>query len=371
MYLPEHPPVGTKYRNSQDDDQPIVGASTPAFRRANALDGCGAGGGVRFDGQRRRRIRWQIGYLANRCEVPTAESASPPQGRNEVAQRIPVARVEDMMLNPGAEFDHNGARQNYLDIRLVYWIGGNPFRHHQDLHRLVRAWRRPETVITHESWWTPLSRFSDVVFPVATSLKRNDIAIGQLDMTLAAMHRVREAPPGGGTDFDVFAALTDRLGYGERFTEGRSADERVRELYARTKEESAREGVSLPEFWNYWRAGSSIFPNPGRQRTGRSDDFAPIRSALRYPHRRARSRYSPRPSQGSATTTARVIRCGWSPKSGRVVRVPPSFRCTCVQPAEDTSAQSARSCASQPTVEGGEPRAGAHQHLGRVRAGYS
>jgi len=200
----------------------------------------------------------QIGVRSRRPRV-----ASLPQGRNEVAQRIPVARVADMLLNPGAEFDYNGTRQCYPDIRLVYWIGGNPFHHHQDLHRLVRAWRQPETVITHESWWTPLPRFSDVVFPVATSLERNDIAIGQLDLTLAAMHRVRDTPPGVGTDFDVFAALAHRLGYGDRFTEGRSADDWVRELYARTKEELTREGVSLPDFADFWRAGSVDLPEPG------------------------------------------------------------------------------------------------------------
>ena len=34
-------------------------------------------------------------------------------------------------------------RITYPDIRLVYWCGGNPFHHHQDLNRLLRAWRSP------------------------------------------------------------------------------------------------------------------------------------------------------------------------------------------------------------------------------------
>jgi hypothetical protein len=51
------------------------------------------------------------------------------QGRNAVSTFIPVARIADMLLNPGAGYDYNGQRLTYPDIRLVYWCGGNPFHH--------------------------------------------------------------------------------------------------------------------------------------------------------------------------------------------------------------------------------------------------
>ena len=73
-----------------------------------------------------------------------------PQGVNAVREVIPVARVADMLLNPGAEYDFDGERRRYPDIRLVAWAGGNPFHHHQDLNRLERAFRRPDTVIVTE-----------------------------------------------------------------------------------------------------------------------------------------------------------------------------------------------------------------------------
>jgi len=31
----------------------------------------------------------------------------------------------------------------YPDIRLVFWAGGNPFHHHQDLNRLVELAVQP------------------------------------------------------------------------------------------------------------------------------------------------------------------------------------------------------------------------------------
>jgi hypothetical protein len=74
-----------------------------------------------------------------------------PQGVNPVSDFIPVARFSDMMLHPKERFSYNGAEHSYPDIRLVYWAGGNPFHHYQDLNRLRSAWPRPETIIVHNS----------------------------------------------------------------------------------------------------------------------------------------------------------------------------------------------------------------------------
>ena len=64
-----------------------------------------------------------------------------PQGRNPVEGKIPVARFSDMLLHPGEPYEFDGQTHLYPDIRFVYWAGGNVFHHHQDLNKLVRAWR--------------------------------------------------------------------------------------------------------------------------------------------------------------------------------------------------------------------------------------
>ncbi len=85
-----------------------------------------------------------------------------PQGRNPVRAFIPVARIADMLLQPGAPFDYNGQRLTYPEIRLVYWTGGNPFHHHQDLNRLRRAFARVDTLVVQESAWTATARHADI-----------------------------------------------------------------------------------------------------------------------------------------------------------------------------------------------------------------
>ncbi|HVC14620.1 MAG TPA: molybdopterin-dependent oxidoreductase [Acidimicrobiales bacterium] len=207
--------------------------------------GFGAGYGTE-DAVGRSGYRWPIAAL--------------PQPPNPVATFIPVARVADMLLGPGAEIDYDGRRLRYPDIKLVYWCGGNPFHHHQDLHRLARAWQRPETVIVHDAWWTPTVRMADIVVPVATSLERDDFAASPLDNWLSAVRKAAEPPAGIRTDYEVFAAVAERLGFVKDFTEGRTSAAWVRQLYDVTRGQLARDGVEIPDFDGFWQEGRVELP---------------------------------------------------------------------------------------------------------------
>jgi biotin/methionine sulfoxide reductase len=177
-------------------------------------------------------------------------------GRNEVAEFIPVARISDLLLHPGESFDYNGQRLTYPDIRLVYWAGGNPFHHHQDLNRLLRAWQRPETVVVHEPWWNPIARHADIVLPTTTVLERNDIAGSVRDGgTLVANKQVM--PPHGQSrnDRDIFLGLAECLGVAEAFTEGRDEREWLRHLYDLSRQRAAKDGHEMPDFDRFWQDG--------------------------------------------------------------------------------------------------------------------
>ncbi len=177
------------------------------------------------------------------------------QGRTRVDDFIPVSRVTDMLLGPGTQFDYNGKRYTYPDIKLVYWAGGNPFHHHQDLNRLIEGWRRPETVIVHEHYWTAHARHADIVFPAATMMERNDVAASGRDNFLAASHRIAEPPPGMRSDYEIFRALAARLGAENEYSEGRSEADWVRHLYAEAVKKAEAAGQKLPDFETFWREG--------------------------------------------------------------------------------------------------------------------
>ncbi len=169
-----------------------------------------------------------------------------PQGENPVKDFIPVARIADMLLEPGAEYEFNGTRRRYPDIKLICWCGGNPFHHHQDLNRLERAWARPETILVNEPWWTATARRADIVLPATTPYEREDIGRASSDPFL--FHMPAMIPPVGEArdDYDIFAGLARRLGVEEAFTEGRDSADWQRHLYDRFRQEAAAEGVEVP-----------------------------------------------------------------------------------------------------------------------------
>ena len=210
-----------------------------------------------------------FGYASvNGIGHPTPEVSWPslPQGDNAVADFIPVARIADMLLDPGGRYDFNGEERTYPDIRLVYWAGGNPFHHHQDLNRLRQAWQRPETVIVHESWWNALARHADIVLPVTTVLERNDIAASARDRFIAASHRVATPAGEARDDFAVFTGLAERLGVAQTFTDGRDTEGWLRYLFTLARQRLEAAGHHLPDFDTFWKNGLCILPEPDLER---------------------------------------------------------------------------------------------------------
>lgn len=187
-----------------------------------------------------------------------------PAGENAVDSVIPVARLSDMLLHPGETYEFDGQQRRYPDIRLVYWAGGNAFHHHQDINRLCEAWRRPETVVVHEQYWTAQAKFSDIVLPATTSLEREDIGSGGHDGFMIAMSA--QIPPVGEArdDYAIFCDLAGRLGFGEAFSEGRDAGQWLRHLYEESRPRAQEEGIALPSFDDFWQQGVLEYSAPER-----------------------------------------------------------------------------------------------------------
>ena len=177
------------------------------------------------------------------------------QGANPIKDFIPVARVVDMLLNPGAAFDYNGQQRQYPDIRLVYWAGGNIFHHHQDLNRLLHAWQKPETIIVHEQFWTAQAKYADIVLPATTALERNDIGSSASDRFMIAMQQAIEPVGESRDDYSIFAEVARRLGFADTFTEGRDAAGWLRFIYEESRGRAQDFGVELPDYDQFWRDG--------------------------------------------------------------------------------------------------------------------
>jgi len=181
---------------------------------------------------------------ASRSPAPTLNR---PYGKSPARSYIPVARIADLLLNPAPPtIDYNGERITFPDIKLVYWCGGNPFHHHQDINRLVKAWQRPETVIVNEIWWTPTALHADIVLPATTTLERNDIG-ASADRYMFAMHQAI-APVGECPQRFSISSRRWRGGSASATPsrKGRGEMEWLRHLYDVYRQQASRSASSVP-----------------------------------------------------------------------------------------------------------------------------
>jgi biotin/methionine sulfoxide reductase len=199
-----------------------------------------------------------IGYYGRRNNSVPGPTLM--QGHNGVSDFIPVARIADMLLGPGTEYRYNGRTQRYPHIRLVYWAGGNPFHHHQDLNRLRQAFAKLDTLVVHELAWTATARHADIVLPCTMTLEREDIGSSSNDPLMVAMHKVAEPYGEARDDYDIFSALAHRLDRGDAFTEGRSSREWLKHLYGRTRDAMLAQGLEGPSFEDFWQRGYLVLP---------------------------------------------------------------------------------------------------------------
>ena len=178
-----------------------------------------------------------------------------PQGQNNVKDFIPVARITDMLENPGKNFVYDGQKLKYPDIKLIYWAGGNPFHHHQDLNRLVKAWQKPDTIIVNEIWWNAQARHADIIFPANTVLERNDLMINPRDPTIIANKKSMKSFADSKTDFEIFSGLANKLGFESTFTENKTEIEWLEFFWDENKKIAKEFKIELPDFHDFWKKG--------------------------------------------------------------------------------------------------------------------
>ena len=208
---------------------------------------------------------------------------------------IPVARIADCLLNPGKAIDYNGRKITYPDIDLVYWVGGNPFVHHQDTNLLVKAWKKPSTVIVHDMYWTPTAKMADIVFPITTPYERNDLTMSgdYSNLNINPMKQVVARMPKSKHDYEVFADLAKAAGFGEQYTEGKSEMQWLEDFYNvaynQAKQAGAlmADGNEMPDFATFWNANKPLTfaPTPEGEEFVRYGDFRedPILNPLGTP----------------------------------------------------------------------------------------
>ena len=199
-------------------------------------------------------------HIGGQYTVPPAVAL--PQGKNPIDSFIPVARISDLLLHPNEEFEFNGKKYQYPETKLVYWAGGNPFHHHQDLNRLMKAWMVPDTIISHEWCWNSLAKRSDIVLPCNTSLERKDIALTPRDPYVILMSKLVEPHCDSRSDYEIFSNIAHLMGKGQEFTCGLNEEGWIKKIYNETRDRALEKNLSMPTYDDFMKKGWFKFKDP-------------------------------------------------------------------------------------------------------------
>ena len=227
--------VAWSLQRAQNGEQPYWMATTLAAMLGQiGLPGGGIGFGY-----------GAIGGVGN--PIKNFGGLSFPKGKNPISDFIPVARIAEMLNSPRSNYEFNGEERVYPDIKLIYWCGGNPFHHHQDLNSFHKAWQKPDTIIVNEPWWTSTAKRADIVFPATTSYEREDIGKANGgDNYIFHMPKLIEPVGESKNDYTIFSELSQKLGFHKEFTEGRNDDEWIEHLYNEFQVFMEKSGTQCP-----------------------------------------------------------------------------------------------------------------------------
>jgi trimethylamine-N-oxide reductase (cytochrome c) len=207
---------------------------------------------------------YSLGHLFNDGGVPWGTSpgvagispGKPPKGAPPPLQ---ISRIVDALLNPGKTITFKGGKMTYPDLKMLYYNSGNPQNRHQDRNQNIEAWRKPDTIVAHAAFWTSTAWLSDIVLPICTPLEWDDIYFDTNRRYIIPIKKAVEPLYESKSSYDAFAAVAKALGIESKYTEGKTALNRVEEAYNASRNRA--KGVAMPSFQEFWKKGEPLeFP---------------------------------------------------------------------------------------------------------------
>lgn len=151
-------------------------------------------------------------------QLPKVSCAKIPVPVNPVADSVPVNEWADRILDTAKP-----------PVAIVYNVGGNYAVQSADSAKVHKALERAACVITHDFFLTETARLSDIILPPAMFAERCDISTANNGLLLYSPKAV-EPPEGVLTDYEIFSALAERLGFGQEFTGGKTPEQWIDEF---------------------------------------------------------------------------------------------------------------------------------------------
>jgi trimethylamine-N-oxide reductase (cytochrome c) len=164
-------------------------------------------------------------------------------------------------------------------LKMLYRCGASYIATMPDGNRWVKMYQSPnmEFAVCQTPWFEEEAQFADVVLPVCTSYERDDIGefyniagysrdsyVGVNHRTIVYQRKCIEPLGESKSDYEIFAMLAERLGFGEKYTEGNTVDDWLRKMY------EASDMPKIIEWDEFKKKGYYVLPFPEKHTTHRA-----------------------------------------------------------------------------------------------------
>jgi ferredoxin-nitrate reductase len=155
----------------------------------------------------------EVGGLANL--LPGYRTAENPEHRREVEEAWGLApgSIPGAWGLPATEMFR---ALESGDVKFLWIAATNPAASFPDLGRTRRALRNAEFVVMQDAYETETTRFSDLVLPVAQWGEKAGVMTNS-ERRVSMVEKVVEPPGEALPDWEIFAGVARRLGFGKSF----------------------------------------------------------------------------------------------------------------------------------------------------------
>jgi anaerobic dimethyl sulfoxide reductase subunit A len=188
----------------------------------------------------------------------------PFTSENPVKSSIPCflwTKAVEMGTEMTAADGLKGTDRLSTNIKLIFNMAGNMLvNQHSDINKttnLLVDESKVEFIVVSDIFMTPSAKYADILLPGTTFFERYDIGtpwcFGDYvvfgDKTIDPLFECRD-------EYDVFAEVADKFGLKDKFTEGKTTLDLVKESVERTKKEL---DPNFPTFEEFRKAGVHHF----------------------------------------------------------------------------------------------------------------
>ena len=213
-----------------------------------------------------------------------------PAGNNPIKALIPTFLWTEAVLRGkemGPEEGVLGVEKLDNNIKLIYTVASNILiNQHANINRSVKILEdetMAEFIVVQDNFLTPSGRFADILLPACTQFETWGFQDGwKFGDEVIFGPKIVDPPYETKSDYQICAELAELLGFGEKYTEGRTDKEWVALLMERYQKWRYPD---MPTFDEFERTNVGIYTEPIEKPAIALADFRkdPIANPLKTP----------------------------------------------------------------------------------------